>query len=123
MDGQAKLYIGTCGWSYPRGAGTWKGYFYPPGEKDELGYYSRYFNAVEINSSFYMPPNPEYVRNWVRKTPPHFIFCVKLWQKFTHPDMYKQATGRDAVIPQAQRPYLPIAHRLAVYGIARAVGP
>jgi len=98
MDRQARLYIGTCGWSYPRGAGTWKGHFYPPGEKDELGYYSRYFNAVEINSSFYMPPNPEYVRNWVKKVPPHFLFCVKLWQKFTHPDMYKQATGRDAVI-------------------------
>jgi len=93
-----KLYIGTCGWSYPRGEGTWKGYFYPEGEKDELGYYSRFFNAVEINSSFYMPPNPQYVRNWVRKTPPHFLFCAKLWQKFTHPDMYKQATGSAAVI-------------------------
>ena len=98
MDRQAKLYIGTCGWSYPRGEGTWKGHFYPKGEKDELGYYSRYFNAVEINSSFYMPPNPEYVRNWARKVPPGFLFCAKLWQKFTHPDMYRQASGRDAVI-------------------------
>jgi uncharacterized protein YecE (DUF72 family) len=98
MGVQERLYIGTCGWSYPRGEGTWKGHFYPRNEKDELGYYSRLFNAVEINSSFYMPPNPEYVRNWVRKVPPNFLFCVKLWQKFTHPDMYKQATGSDAVI-------------------------
>jgi uncharacterized protein YecE (DUF72 family) len=37
----------------------------------------------------------------VRKTPKDFLFTVKLWQKFTHPGMYKEATGEDAVIAQS----------------------
>jgi uncharacterized protein YecE (DUF72 family) len=95
------IYIGTSGWSYPRGEGTWKGYFYPSGRINELEYYSRFFNTVEINSSFYRPPDPAYVHNWARRVPEGFLFAVKLWQKFTHPRMYKEATGEAAVISQA----------------------
>lgn len=97
----ATIYIGTCGWSYPKGEGTWNGFFYPPGKINELEYYSQFFNTVEINSSFYRPPNPGYVYNWVKKTPKNFLFAVKLWQKFTHPKMYQEATGEDAVIAQS----------------------
>ena len=100
MVDQVKLYIGTSGWSYPKGEGTWTGYFYPPGKINELEYYSQFFNTVEINSSFYRPPNPGYVYNWVRRVPEGFLFTVKLWQKFTHPKMYKEATGEEAVISQ-----------------------
>jgi len=100
MSGLAKLYIGTSGWSYPKGEGTWTGYFYPTGKINELEYYSQFFDTVEINSSFYRPPNPGYVYNWVRRVPQHFLFTVKLWQKFTHPKMYKEATGEEAVISQ-----------------------
>jgi len=100
MTDQAKIYIGTSGWSYPKGEGTWTGYFYPTGKINELEYYSQFFNTVEINSSFYRPPNPGYVYNWVRRVPNDFLFTVKLWQKFTHPKMYKEATGEEAVISQ-----------------------
>ena len=100
MVDQVKVYIGTSGWSYPKGEGTWTGYFYPPGKINELEYYSQFFNTVEINSSFYRPPNPGYVYNWVRRVPEGFLFTVKLWQKFTHPKMYKEATGEEAVISQ-----------------------
>jgi len=93
-----KIYIGTSGWSYPTGEGTWKGNFYPPGTKYELEYYSRFFKTVEVNSSFYRPPNPGYAANWVKLTPPDFRFTVKLWQKFTHPNMYHKSTGEEAVI-------------------------
>ena len=95
---QAKLYIGTSGWSYPKGEGKWTGYFYPTGKINELEYYSQFFNTVEINSSFYRPPNPGYVYNWVRRVPKDFLFTVKLWQKFTHPKMYKEATGEESII-------------------------
>jgi uncharacterized protein YecE (DUF72 family) len=100
MIGYARIYIGTSGWSYPKGEGTWTGYFYPTSKINELEYYSHFFNAVEINSSFYRPPNPGYVYNWVRRVPEGFLFAVKLWQKFTHPKMYKEATGEEAVISQ-----------------------
>ena len=101
MSDQAKIYIGTSGWSYPKGEGTWTGYFYPAsGKINELEYYSQFFNTVEINNSFYRPPNPSYVYNWARRVPEGFLFTVKLWQKFTHPQMYKEATGEEAVISQ-----------------------
>jgi uncharacterized protein YecE (DUF72 family) len=100
MAEHSGIYIGTSGWSYPRGEGTWKGYFYPAGKINELEYYSQFFNTVEVNSSFYRPPDPEYARNWARRTPEGFLFTVKLWQKFTHPGMYKEATGREATISQ-----------------------
>ncbi len=100
MTTPAQLYIGTSGWSYPKGEGTWTGHFYPAGKINELEYYSQFFNTVEVNSSFYRPPNPGYVSNWVRRTPPDFLFTVKLWQKFTHPKMYEEATGEEATISQ-----------------------
>jgi uncharacterized protein YecE (DUF72 family) len=100
MTTETKIYIGTSGWSYPKGKGTWTGYFYPKGKIDELSYYSQFFNTVEINSSFYRPPNPGYVYNWIKKTPEDFLFTVKLWQKFTHPKMYEDATGEIAAISQ-----------------------
>lgn len=98
MPGKTTIYIGTSGWSYPRGEGTWTGTFYPRGKINELEYYSRFFNTVEINSTFYNPPAPGYTENWARRVPGDFLFTVKLWQKFTHPGMYENATGRDASI-------------------------
>ena len=92
-----QIYIGTSGWSYPTGDGTWKEHFYPTGKIDELEYYSRFFNTVEVNSSFYRPPNPAYAANWVKKTPDGFLFAVKLWQKFTHPKMYQQVVWENEV--------------------------
>jgi uncharacterized protein YecE (DUF72 family) len=100
MPDKAKIYIGTSGWSYPKGEGTWAGYFYPSSKINELEYYSQFFNTVEVNSSFYRPPNPGYVYNWVKRVPEDFLFTVKLWQKFTHPKMYKEATGEEAAISQ-----------------------
>jgi len=89
----AKIYIGTSGWSYPTGEGTWNGHFYPAGKFNELEFYSQFFNTVEVNSSFYRPPGAAYAENWAKKTPDGFKFAVKLWQKFTHPKMYEAAAG------------------------------
>jgi uncharacterized protein YecE (DUF72 family) len=92
--------VGTSGWSYPSGKGTWNGVFYPPkgtrprGFK-ELTFYADHFDTVEINSSFYRPPAPESARKWVAETPEGFDFSVKLYQKFTHPEMFVKATGKD----------------------------
>ena len=96
--------VGTSGWSYPSGKGTWNGIFYPvpPGRRsgrgqafDELRYYAEHFDTVEINSTFYGVPAPATVRSWVERTPPGFEFSLKLFQKFTHPGMFLKATGKD----------------------------
>jgi len=97
---QAEIRIGTSGWSYPKGEGTWNGYFYPAGKINELEFYSQFFDTVEVNSSFYRPPEPGIVSNWIKRTPSNFRFAVKLWQKFTHPKMFKEATGEVAAISQ-----------------------
>ncbi len=101
MNDAGLIRIGTSGWSYPKGEGTWNGYFYPPGTSHELEYYSRFFNTVEVNSTFYRPPDPRVSEGWVRNTPDGFLFTVKLWQKFTHPAMYHSATGEQAIISSA----------------------
>jgi uncharacterized protein YecE (DUF72 family) len=94
----SRVRVGTSGWSYPSGTGTWNGVFYPkpPGSKfDELTFYSAHFDTVEVNSSFYRVPAVSAVRGWAERTPANFEFSLKLYQKFTHPDMFLKATGQD----------------------------
>ena len=83
------ILIGTSGYSYPGPPPKgWRGAFYPEikGRKlDELAYYSGIFRTVEINNTFYRPPSKAVASGWAEKTPPDFVFAIKLWQKFTHP--------------------------------------
>ena len=51
---EGRLLIGTSGWNYPSGKGTWNGVFYPrarPKGFDELRYYAEHFHTVEVNST------------------------------------------------------------------------
>ena len=62
------LRIGTSGWNYPSGRGTWNGVFYPPARGrpsgfDELSFYAEHFNTVEINSTFYGQPRANAARS------------------------------------------------------------
>jgi uncharacterized protein YecE (DUF72 family) len=99
-----ELRIGTSGWSYPSGPGTWNGIFYPrtrskkAGTKDfdELRFYAEHFDTVEVNSTFYGQPRTEVTRSWVDRTPAGFEFSLKLYQKFTHPKMFKEAALKRA---------------------------
>jgi uncharacterized protein YecE (DUF72 family) len=102
--GTADIRVGTSGWSYPSGKGTWNGIFYPaqPARRrrgtpkfDELAFYAEHFNTVEVNSSFYRVPAVTAVTKWAERTPADFEFSLKLYQKFTHPDMFAKATGGD----------------------------
>jgi uncharacterized protein YecE (DUF72 family) len=90
--------VGTSGWSYPAGDGTWNGIFYP-GKKgrgfDELAFYAEHFDTVEVNSSFYRVPAIKTTQDWAKRTPDGFEFSLKLYQKFTHPEMFLKATGKD----------------------------
>lgn len=89
--------VGTSGWSYPSGQGTWNGIFYPNKRSgfDELQFYAEHFDTVEVNSSFYRVPTVETTRRWAERTPRHFEFSIKLYQKFTHPEMFLKSTGKD----------------------------
>jgi len=125
-----ELRIGTSGWSYPTGKGTWNGVFYPrrrarkgSGAFDDLAFYAERFDTVEINSSFYGTPRPEVTRDWVRRTPARFEFSLKLYQKFTHPSMYKAARLRDVPGTAEQLDALARVNQADVDGFRVAVDP
>lgn len=76
-----QLYVGCSGWSYS----AWLGHFYPKSleSKKYLPYYSKVFDYVEIDSSFYRTPTTLTSR-WARITPPNFRFTAKIPQEVTH---------------------------------------
>lgn len=85
----SNLRIGTSGWSYPSGKGTWNGIFYPPRKGqardfDELNFYSEHFDTVEINTTFYGQPKAAVAATWADRTPPGFEFSLKFYRKLTH---------------------------------------
>jgi uncharacterized protein YecE (DUF72 family) len=82
MPGTRRYYIGTQGWNYD----AWNGTFYPPGTKsgDRLEQYSRVFDTVEIDSTFYAMPPAERFASWYERTPAGFTFTVKLPRDITH---------------------------------------
>lgn len=78
--------VGTAGWSIPR---DYSGSF--PEEGSHLSRYSRVFNCVEINSSFYREHLPRTYERWAGEVPEDFLFSVKLSQEFTHHSGLKPA--------------------------------
>jgi uncharacterized protein YecE (DUF72 family) len=80
-----RIRIGPAGWSYK----DWEGIVYPqkPGSKfDPLEYLARFFDTIEINSSFYRPPAASTAKAWVKRIAenPEFLFTAKLHRVFTH---------------------------------------
>jgi uncharacterized protein YecE (DUF72 family) len=67
---------------YLIGAGGWA-YFQVPG-MHPLVAYSKAFNFVEVNSTFYQIPSLKEVKNWRRLVPPDFQFSVRTSRKITH---------------------------------------
>jgi uncharacterized protein YecE (DUF72 family) len=71
--------IGCAGWTIPRDVAARF-----DSEGSHLERYSRVFNAVEINSSFYRPHQPATYERWAASVPDDFRFAVKLPRTITH---------------------------------------
>jgi uncharacterized protein YecE (DUF72 family) len=62
-----------------------------------------------VNSTFYGQPRADLTRAWAARTPATFEFSVKLYQKFTHPRMFRSRVvsglpddaGQDAALVDA----------------------
>src|SRR5256714_3899026 len=87
MDSLPRIRIGTAGWSYK----DWDGVLYPPEVTRKkihpVEFLARYFDVIEINTSFYGHIRPELGRLWCRKAAavnPNFVFTAKLHRSFTH---------------------------------------
>lgn len=82
---KAQLRFGPAGWMYK----DWEGIVYPrpkPPRFDPLRHIAEFFDAVEINSTYYGPPVAKTAASWVRRVEEHerFRFTAKLWKRFTH---------------------------------------
>lgn len=76
------LYIGCSGFYN----NDWKGSLYPENapSKDFLSLYSKIFNTVEINSTFYRKPTSKTLLKWYDETPDSFRFFIKIPKSITH---------------------------------------
>lgn len=74
-----EVYIGCAKWNRKDLRG-----FYPKGIKDELAYYSRQFNCIELNATFYRMPDRQQVEIWKNKTPEGFRFFPKITRTISH---------------------------------------
>lgn len=74
--------MGVAGWSYP----DWNGYVYTGGVRDHLRFVAGYVDMVEVNSTFYRPPDARTTGSWAKRTADltGFFFTAKLHQDVTH---------------------------------------
>lgn len=78
-------FIGCSGFHYKE----WKGEFYPGNlpQREWFEHYTKQFNTIELNVTFYRFPQVKVLRNWFEKSPAAFLFSVKVPRLITH---YKQ---------------------------------
>ncbi len=102
--------IGCSGFYYKE----WKDTFYPKGLPQRLwfDYYSKHFNTLELNASFYKFPTLAVLQKWFSSSPDDFVFSVKAPRLITH---YKKFIGAEQ----------PIADFYAVIreGLGHKLGP
>ena len=77
--------VGPAGWAYK----DWNGIVYPkpkPHGFDQLAYLAKYFDTIEINTSYYGAPKPATARKWGESVAASgaFQFTAKLFHSFTH---------------------------------------
>ncbi len=87
VSNEGRVRIGTSGYIYPH----WRRTFYPRDlpESDWLAFYSRSFDTVKINYTFYRLPAAEVFTAWRRQAPSGFVYAVKASRFLTHMKMLK----------------------------------
>ena len=76
------LRVGTSSFS----SQDWCGIFYPEAmaPREFLGFYAGIFPTVEIDATWYAMPSRATVQSWADKTPPDFVFSLKVPKLITH---------------------------------------
>lgn len=84
-----KIRIGIAGWSYP----DWEGIVYSKSSTDKLNFVAALVDCIEINSTFYRPPDHKNSASWLRRTAEQkdFFFTAKLHKDFTHEGLFDPA--------------------------------
>ncbi len=83
---KSRIRVGMGGWQLE----PFNGLFYPTSAKNgfrKLEFYSRYFDSVEVNATFYTNSlTGKNAHQWIQDVSgnPRFVFSVKLYKGFTH---------------------------------------
>ena len=86
----SEVLIGCSGWSYgdTHDKGGWLNVFYPDKKTKKLPYYSRFFNTVEMDSTFYkefyLHMTQGLFMGLTKSTPDDFKFSIKVPEIITH---------------------------------------
>ncbi|RTQ53680.1 DUF72 domain-containing protein [Hymenobacter gummosus] len=82
LSAPANIWVGCPTWTNKAWLGSW----YPLGlrEDQQLSYYGRQFNSLEVNVTHYRIPDAEMVRRWRAAVPADFRFCPKVPQSISH---------------------------------------
>lgn len=85
--------VGCSGWSYRH----WRGSFYPRElpTRRWFEHYTRRFDTVELNTTFYRLPSEKAVESWRDQAPPGFSFAVKASRLVTH--FHRLANAEEAM--------------------------
>ena len=87
----ARVRIGTSGYQYKH----WKGDFYPKKMpvKDWFNHYTKFFDTVEINNTFYRMAQAETFAEWKEAAPSDFCYAIKYSRFGTHLKKLKDPQG------------------------------
>jgi uncharacterized protein YecE (DUF72 family) len=88
--------VGTASWTDPTLLKCKR--FYPPQVKSAEGrlrFYSERFPIVEVDSSYYALPSYRNAELWVERTPPGFVFNMKVFRFFTQHQTQLQVMPRE----------------------------
>lgn len=110
METAPRIRIGTAGWSYK----DWDGILYPPEVTRKkihpVEFLARFFDVIEINTSFYGHIRPELGRFWARKAAAvnkDFLFTAKLHRSFTHSPLPEtEPTSAASIRPNVEDEHL-----------------
>ena len=99
--------VGLCAWQDT--SMVQEGSFYPIKSmkaEERLWWYSRFFDCVEVNSTFYAPLSAQNAMLWARRTPPGFLFSVKAYALLTghHLDALRLPPPLLEMVPARARP-------------------
>lgn len=86
-----ELRIGTSGFQYDH----WQGVFYPENlpKRQWLRHYTRHFDTVEINNTFYRLPQAHTFEAWREQAPPGFVYALKFSRYGSHVKRLKDPQG------------------------------